>query len=313
MPNEIGLWNKTPETPEGITAPTPETTVAPKRKTIRWSIFDALIALGLTLATQVVLSIAIIAIYLAKHSTDLASIDTNKITSDLTNGPVIVASSLLMYAVWFMSIWYASNKRGLKSYSKDFWLKFKPRDLWIGALVALGVRLAEFAVTNGLSALGVNMDGANNATSITDLTGFWFFAGAIVIASFMGPFMEEFLFRGLFLQALLRLFRSARITASRKSDEKMEYVGTLYRVLNVINGFLFKRRNILAALVTSAIFGSMHYQGFETFGQVFVVLWTGSLGFLLAMMVYRTKRLGPGIVAHILINLSGVLLAVIGS
>lgn len=313
MPNEIGLWSETSKTPEGVTAPATEMVATPKKRAIRWSIFDALIALGLTLATQVVLSIVIIAIYLAKHSTDLASIDTNKITSDLTNGPVIVVSSLLMYAVWLLSIWYASNKRGLKSYSKDFWLKFKPRDLWIGALVALGVRVAEFAVTNGLSALGVNMDGANNATSITDLTGFWFFAGAIVIASFAGPFMEEFLFRGLLLQSLLRLFRSARITASRKSDEKVPYIGTLYRVMNVVNGFLFKRRNILAALVTSAIFGSMHYQGFETFGQVFVVLWTGSLGFLLAMMVYKTKRLGPGIVAHILINLSGVLLAFFGS
>lgn len=316
MPNEIGLWNKTSSESDVATAPalpaTDDGVPSKKKASIRWSIFDAMIALGLTIATQVILSIVLVASYLFEHSEDLESVDTDAVVAELTGGPVIVGSSVLMYAAWFLAIWFASRKRGLRSYQKDFWLKFKVKDIWIGALIALGVRVAEVAVTSALDALGANMDGASNATSITDLTGFWWFAAAILIASIAGPFMEEFLFRGLILQSFLRLFRSARPLARHKESESMPYLGSVYRFVNVFNSFFFRWRNVLAALVTSAIFGSMHYQGVDTFGQVFVMLWTGLLGFVLTMVVYRTKRLGPAIVAHVLINFSGVMLTLIG-
>lgn len=297
-----------------------------KRVRVKWSILDALLILGMTLATQIVLGLIFVTLWVAQHAAELTELENadelaKQATETLLNGPVILTSSIMMYVVWTWGIWRASYKRGLRSFAKDFWLKQKfPRDIFLGLSIAALLRLAEFGVLAGLGALGVNMDGADNSSTVTGLTGFWYIVNAIVIASFLGPFLEEVLFRGLILQSFLKLFRKARVlptavpvdltqleTAIGVPTYKAERAADTF--FNRVNGWIFKHKNILAALFTSVIFGFMHFQGFETFGQIFVVLWTGTIGFILAMVVYKTKRLGTAIYAHIFFNLSGVLLA----
>jgi membrane protease YdiL (CAAX protease family) len=63
-----------------------------------------------------------------------------------------------------------------------------------------------------------------------------------------------------------------------------------------------KNKHILAIVISSILFGFMHFQGFETFGQWLVVIVTGSLGLVLAIVTYKLKRIAPAMVAHVLYN-----------
>ena len=74
-------------------------------------------------------------------------------------------------------------------------------------------------------------------------------------------------------------------------------------------GFLLDKIKVIsdqktAIILTSFIFGIAHL----TYGNVFPALMTGILGLILAYMVIKTKNLTTAIVAHILFNLTSVVL-----
>lgn len=82
------------------------------------------------------------------------------------------------------------------------------------------------------------------------------------------PFIEELLFRGVVLQACVRLFGRAGRTAGP----------------------------VLAVLVTGVLFGLAHAETLSLLGLA-------AFGVVLAIVAYRTGRLGPGILAHGAFNL----------
>jgi membrane protease YdiL (CAAX protease family) len=55
----------------------------------------------------------------------------------------------------------------------------------------------------------------------------------------------------------------------------------------------------------------MHFQGFETFGQWWVIIVTGSIGFILALIVLKTRRLGLAITTHVAFNSYAMILLTI--
>lgn len=296
----------------------------PPHPSIRWSIWnDGVLALVLTLVGQIIIGMGVIFLWIAQNGEEIANLETaaaeEALTKYLVQGPGLLASALAMYAAWFYALRRASKKRGIGSYAKDFWLKFRlPRDIFLGLVLALVLRAVEMGVINGLAALGVDMSTAENSSLIMSSSGVWFFVNAIVTASILGPFMEEFLFRGLLLQGFLRLFR--KVNRDRVQMQQLARVGvsdqnialaenSATRFADKLTDAVFKARNWLAVIFSSAIFGFMHYQGWENFGQIFVVLWTGTLGAIFAIVVMRTKRLGVAIFAHIFFNFSGVMLA----
>ncbi|MHB8439524.1 MAG: CPBP family intramembrane glutamic endopeptidase, partial [Acidimicrobiales bacterium] len=85
------------------------------------------------------------------------------------------------------------------------------------------------------------------------------------------PFVEELLFRGLFLRGSLRAFRGAG------------------RVLGPV----------LSIVLTGVVFGLAHFEALETLGLAV-------FGALLALLAYRYKRLGPCVVAHATFNLVAI-------
>jgi membrane protease YdiL (CAAX protease family) len=64
-------------------------------------------------------------------------------------------------------------------------------------------------------------------------------------------------------------------------------------------------------VLSSLLFGILHHQGSNTFGSWFVVGTTTTIGMVLAVIRYRTGRLGTAICTHVLFNASGVLLALL--
>ena len=114
--------------------------------------------------------------------------------------------------------------------------------------------------------------------------GFWLIG---VLTVCVVPVVEELLFRGVFLRALLRMFGALR---PRSTDDSLP-AGT------------WKVRHSLA--VTSAliadglIFGLAHFELIQLPGLAL-------FGALLALLAYKTKRLGPSIFAHAGFNLIAV-------
>jgi len=98
----------------------------------------------------------------------------------------------------------------------------------------------------------------------------------IVMTMFLAPIMEEWLFRGV-------LFRAINEGASRMDS---------------------RRALVLAALVSAALFAAAHGEPVQFLGLFF-------LGIVLALLVWRTKRIIPSIITHMSFN--GVAIAALVS
>lgn len=276
-----------------------------KRPRVRWGVKHFFYAMLALLGSQGIFTLIVGAIYVARQPTE-AIMDpqaVENLTTGLLNfmisGPMIFASSLLMYLSWGAVVWFASARRGYNSFLKDYWMKFKwRRDILIAIGVTLLLRVLELVVANGLNWLGVDMRGASNGAFLLEQPTIWFVLNALLVACFLAPLFEELLFRGLLLQGLLRLGQKM------KHRERGQFASGLLR-------FLGKHKNTLAVFLSSVMFGMMHFQGTEYFGHLFVILWTTFVGLVMALIVLKTKRLGPAILAHIFYNTSGVVLMVL--
>ncbi|MGV8847841.1 MAG: CPBP family intramembrane glutamic endopeptidase [Propionicimonas sp.] len=236
-------------------------------------------------------------------------------TALLTGGPGVLMGGLTMWAAFFLAPWLATRRKGLKSLVADFGFRFHwRRDLLLGVGFAAGLRLVEFAVTTALTAAGVNMSTAGNSNMITDLPGLWLFIDAIVVAAIGAPIFEELFFRGLVFGAFLKNF-----TRDQDGAQPQTLVGAwttahlsrLWAGWALFRRFLYRWRVPLSVLGSSLLFGILHYQGSNTFGSWFVVGSTTSIGMFLAVVRYRTGRLGTAICTHVLFNASGVVLALL--
>lgn len=282
-----------------------------------WGLVDVVVGMLAFLGSHAVLAGGLIFWTVYGSVSEGASVeDTDALVDQslewATSGWFLFASAILMYASWMFAMRRATYKKGLKSFAKDFWLKFNwKRDIPLGLAFAVVLRGLEWLVTTVLVQVGVDMSTGGNTDTIINQPGIWYFVNAIIVAAFLAPFFEELFFRGLFLQGALRNFRGGRFTVPQTIFGRAvnDHVPGLFSGYVAFRHFLYKNRNWLAVALSSMVFGLMHFQGTETFAQLFVVLQTGVIGVMLALIVLKTKRLGLAIWGHIFFNLSGVLLA----
>lgn len=303
--NRMGIWGPPTGSPYGQPIPSaaPGNFMAPSYgPRIRWGMLDVLWGFLFLIASQVFLSIALIVMVAVEMvSKNLAVEDPNAIfdsvMTEVYSGPFLLISSLSMYLVWWLVTRWATMKKGLKSYAKDFWLKFRWwRDIALGAGIALGLRLVEQGVFQFLgNVVGMDLDEISNSEIIVNQPGIWYIINGIIVAGLLAPFFEEFFFRGLFLQASMRFFGRSRKWNKSKMGKST---------------WLYRNRVWLSIIITSVAFGLMHFQGDpSSIGHWLVVAQTGIIGAVLAFITIKTKRLGPAITAHVFFNLSGVILA----
>lgn len=290
-----------------------------------WGLRDVAFGFFLLLVLNVALAVAAMAVALqgvlrrpdVDTSNEQALIDA--VLRDwpgvLTTGPGVLAAGLTMWAAFFLAPWLASRRKGARSLAADFGFRFSwRRDLLIGAVFALGLRGVEFAVTQVITALGVNMTAAGNSDIITNLSGPWLVIDAFIVAAIGAPIFEELFFRGLVFGALLKNFTRDREGATPQSllgGWVASRLGRAWAAWASYRGFLYRWRVPLAVVVSSLMFGMMHHQGTNTFGSWFVVGTTTTIGMLLAVIRYRTGRLGMAVCTHVLFNASGVALALL--
>ena len=178
---------------------------------------------------------------------------------------VFAFGSFLVSALLISAIW---RGRGVV---KDWGLRFKWIDLLIGAGLAILVTLIGTFVIVWIGPL-LGTQHASEVSNVDfgsapDATSLWIQLALVVV---LIPISEEVAFRGVVQRALSR------------------FGGPLVGIL-------------LSAL----LFCSLHVGGSTFAGQLTLLLWAFVLGIVLAIAAAYYQRLGPGIVAHMLVNLYG--------
>lgn len=185
-------------------------------------------------------------------------------------GWVVVSELAGLWVGFVGAVVLASRLRGTGRLVDDLGLRFARWDFLVGPVVGvagqIGVGLLylpfEHLVPNlsqRLSAPANHLTGGFPGASLAVI-------GVLTVA--VVPFVEESLFRGLFLRALLRL------------------VEGWWRPLGVA----------VACCVSGLVFGLAHFEPLQLPGLAL-------FGVVLALLVVRTGRLGPSILAHAAFNL----------
>ncbi len=204
---------------------------------------------------------------------------TGVLDVDTTSGEVgemgLAALGASMAAGWIGLIGWpviATSFKGLHSLSKDFGLAITVGDVGWGILA--GVAALAVSVVGGLMWMAISdADQPSNGDFLpTSDPTFGTAVVLLLLVAVVTPIAEELFFRGLFLRALT------------------------------------KRWNTLVGMsVSSLVFGVFHITAFSLSG-LFIILVTAGYGFVLAVVtVFRNFRIGPAIVAHMVINGTAVL------
>lgn len=274
-----------PPAPETLLYPSMAPVVAAPQLLIRWGMGQMWLGLGLALGLNVVVSIIGMVIWLAANGGLLANGDiqgaTEKILNDLSSSPLFLGASLLtLWAGFLTGVFVASYRKGQRSLAKDFgWRIVWRTDIALGVGLAVLLRLADAGFGWLLQALGVNPSNVDNSGPIVNQTGVALIVFGLA-AAVGAPIVEELFFRGLALRAIQRRFGA-----------------------------------IVGIIGSSVLFGLLHAQpdksGALGFSSLWLVLFTGSLGAVLAIVAVKTKRLGITVVAHMTFNASALVLAVL--
>ena len=198
----------------------------------------------------------------------------------LTGGLYVIAAELVIWGCVLWWLGYVSRTRGSGSFREDYGLSLHwPADLRPG----IGIGLLAFASQIAIGIVLISLTHARPASTTTAFTRMrehgdpWFWL-TLLLPVIGAPFVEELVFRGLTLRAMLR----------RLSPEG-------------------------AAVGSAALFGLFHWRiGSPVLANLELATILGFSGYLFAKVDLRHHgRLGPGMVAHATINSITTLLIVL--
>lgn len=314
---EQDIWQSNPGTNNDLTKENVPYVKRPLRKRRPWGFVEIILSAVALLCVQVVMLIfmtAGITKDIVERGADINDLDaiTAQVTKEVMQGGNLVLIMISMYVIWIGFMAYSTYVKGLKSFAKDFWFRFKwLNDLGIGLALAVVLRGLEMLILNGLTAMGADLTGAENTTDIVGQKGIWYFIIAILFASVIGPICEELFFRGFLLQAFLRNFRRGNISGPKTifGQTVINTATPLFNAFVSFRNWTFRHKYVLAVVLSGIIFGSVHWNGQYTAQALLPMIETGIIGILFGYIVIKTKRLGITVFAHCFFNLSGVLLA----
>jgi CAAX protease family protein len=180
----------------------------------------------------------------------------------------LALSQLGLWAGLGGSVVWASSRKGTGRLAEDFGWRLRPIDLAIGVVCAiLAHAFLDLVVARLLAPLLGDPDVSEPVEELVDAAGGFRMVGLLLFVSVGAPVVEELFFRGLLLRSLERRFD--------------------VRIAVVLSGVLF---------------GLAHVQALSAGALVLVIVSLVFLGLFLAVLVVRTGRLGPSIVAHAVFN-----------
>lgn len=235
----------------------------------------------------------------------------------------LVATPLLLifmmvigqYLPWLGSMWWVAKYRSGVQRGKKFWAAFKDNfrlnDFkWVYAIWGVGIAAAmlglQYFVLYILPAWFPSMqeeiNAAGNAHMFAAIEGAWLYIIAFGIVGFLGPIVEELFFRGFLLRGFENTLSYKNVGRNMDVLEEgldEQDLGLFVSILASYRAFTHQHRHMIAAIVTSILFGLIHYQG-----SLITCLFTGILGFVFALVTLKLNKLYPAIIAHVLYNSS---------
>jgi membrane protease YdiL (CAAX protease family) len=176
---------------------------------------------------------------------------------------ILVTAALYGPMAWFC--FYASRRWGTGRVRTDLGVTARPIDAALGLAVAFIALQAERIVFIAVQLLQLPVRSNTEGVSVSDDRGLYLTLAAVAIVA--APVVEELFFRGLLLSAL----RSRLAPAA-------------------------------AIAVQAAVFGAYHASPNYGWGNVGLIIILAAVGAVLGVTAQLTKRLGPGMVAHALLN-----------
>jgi membrane protease YdiL (CAAX protease family) len=178
-------------------------------------------------------------------------------------GVLLVGSAL--YGPMAVFCFYASRRWGTGHVGADLGARVKPVDAAIGLAVAFIALQAERIALLVVEILHLPVRSNTEGVSISSDRGLYLTLAALAIVA--APLVEELFFRGLLLSAL----------RSRLGP-------------------------VAAVAVQGAVFGAYHASPNYGTGNVGLVVILAAVGVVFGATAQLTRRLGPGMVAHALLN-----------
>lgn len=189
-----------------------------------------------------------------------------------------------------------SRRRGLGRLRTDYGFGIQPIDLAIGFGIAVAAKVATIVIgVIVVVGTGAQPQSGNLMLGTDPL---WIVLTGGLMATLIGPIIEELAFRGILLRAVrYRILRGPR---SAPLDQPAP-------------PHLQRRASAVAIVVSSAAFAVLHLSQAPGDLALFLVLGLGTfvVGVLHGVITIVTGRLGAAMVSHVLFNGSSVLLQVL--
>lgn len=200
------------------------------------------------------------------------------------------------YAAFLTALVVISRRLGLGRVRTDYGFGIEPIDLAIGLGIAVLAKLGAIVVGVLVIATTGRTPSSSNLVLSGDPLWIWLIGG--LMATLVGPIVEELVFRGIVLRAVrYRVLRGRRATPREQPAPPS----------------LQRRASAIAILVSSVAFAALHLAQAPGDLALFLVLGFSTLivGVLHAVITIVTGRLGAAMVSHVLYNGSSVLLQVL--
>jgi membrane protease YdiL (CAAX protease family) len=299
-----------------MTAPAPSFLRAPKEY---WGGIAMLSSFVVFLVTQVVATIALVAYIIFGNNGNLEAFQNGTTTLENIIGAtpwLLVLTQGLMYASWLGCMWWVTRYRSGVQRGKKFWVafadNFRLRSFkWWDALYGVGIAGVmvglQFFVLNVLPSIFpvINTKDADNTVVFQSIDGLWFYVLAFGLGGFVGPICEELFFRGFLLRGFENHFsykNSGRNMDILEDGLAEKDLGVVQSMVSLYRAFTHKYRYILSAVITSILFGLIHFQGGTSLGSWLTVIFTGLLGLVFAFVTLKLNRIYPAMIAHVLYN-----------
>lgn len=233
------------------------------------------IVLGFFLAIFISVLYTIAISYWIASNPPAGTTDVSKAVMEaFSSGPVLLGSFASLWLGFMIAVAVAARA------TAGGWRELLPIqirwkvDLPLALLLLLTVQGGSFVISLTLESLGISTQALGNTGFLNSVESTYL--PYIVLATVLGaPIVEELFFRGVVL----------RVTS---------------RTLGVVAG----------VILTSLLFGMMHIQA-NLAASIYTVSMTAMVGVALAILRLRTGRLGTPIVAHVMFNAGGVILALL--
>ena len=283
----------------------------PARRRRPWGLGDVAWCFAGLLLSQLVVLIGFVVVAVMRVGPDAAHDPAGvmeqvmKVSTEATKVGLFLVFALVIQ--WFAFVGptvYAARRKGRGRLRNTFGFFVRPkRDIALGLGLAAFMQVLLWGVQRLITALGINTAGSDNTSMVTDNHGIFLIlmiAGAAVGA----PIVEELFFRGLVLGALAK--RIAKFDLFAPVGSPQEPASAKRRKLGVL----------LSAFISALLFGGLHMTTdgngeFHLVGATILMLQTGSLGFVFALVAAKTRRLGVTMCAHIAFNSSSIALVLL--